>query len=97
MSEVGNDSKTGLVRSEVDFGIVEENILDIAGFTVEKYESRNDTTLPPQVRQEVIRKIQDALWGKVEELRFLRQQVLEMFFNKAEVTLNEVVAKKKRA
>ena len=97
MSEVSNDSRIGQVRSEVDFRIVEENILDIAGFTVEKYESSNDTTLPPQVRREVIQKIQDALWGKVEELRFLRQQVLEMFFNKAEVTLNEVVIKKKQA
>ncbi len=97
MSEVINDSKIGQVRSEVDFRIVEENILDIAGFTVEKYESSNDTTLSPQVRREVIQEIQDALWGKVEELRFLRQQLLEMFFNKAEVTLNEVVIKKKQA
>ena len=94
MSDVSNEEKIGQVRSAVDFNIVGENILDIADFTVEKYEFRTDSTLSPETREEAVEKIKDALWKKVEELRLQRKQILEQMFSLADETLNEVVDKK---
>ena len=94
MSNSSNEEKIGQVRSSVDFNVVGDNILDIADFTVEKYEFRTDSTLSPEMREEAVEKIKDALWKKVEELRLRRKQILEMMFNLAEVTLSEVVEKK---
>ena len=94
MSDVSNEEKTGQLRSSVDFNVVGDNILDIADFTVEKYEFRTDSTLSPEVREEAVEKIKDALWTRVEELRMRRKQILEMMFNLADVTLHEVVEKK---
>lgn len=48
-SEVGEKILT--VRYAVDFNIVGDNISDIAEFTVEKYEFKNDTTLSPETRE----------------------------------------------
>ena len=94
MSDPSNEEKIGQVRSSVDFNVVGDNILDIADFTVEKYEFRTDSTLSPEMRAEATEKIKDALWKKVEELRLRRKQILEMMFNLADETLNEVVEKK---
>lgn len=94
MSNPSNEDKIGQVRSSVDFNVVGDNILDIADFTVEKHEFRTDSTLSPEMREEAVEKIKEALWKKVEELRMRRKQILEMMFNLAEVTLNEVVEKK---
>ena len=94
MSDINNEKKIGQVRSSVDFNVVGENILDIADFTVEKYEFRTDSTLSPEMRAEAVEKIKDALWNRVEEMRLRRKQILETMFNLAEVTLNEVVNKK---
>ena len=94
MSNVNNEEKIGQVRSSVDFNIVGENILEIADFTVEKYEFRTDNTLSPELRAEAVEQIKDALWKRIEEMRLRRKQILEQMFNLAEVTLNEVVDKK---
>lgn len=94
MSDPSNDEKMAQVRSSVDFNVVGDNILDIADFTVEKYEFRTDTTLSPEQRSEAVETIKDALWKKVEELRMRRKQILEMMFNLADETLEEVVGKK---
>ena len=94
MSDSSNEEKIGQVRSSVDFNVVGDNILDIADFTVEKYEFRSDTTLSPETRGEAVEKIKDALWKQVEELRLRRKQILEQMFNLADETLNEVVDKK---
>ena len=94
MNNPNNEEKIGQVRSSVDFNVVGDNILDIADFTVEKYEFRTDSTLSPEMRTEAIEKIKEALWKKVEELRLRRKQILEMMFNLADETLNEVVEKK---
>ncbi len=94
MSEVNNEDKIGQVRSSVDFNVVGDNILDIAEFTVEKYEFRTDSTLSSEVRAEAVEKIKDTLWKRVEEMRMRRKQVLEMMFNLADVALHEVVDKK---
>lgn len=94
MSDVNNEEKIGQIRSSVDLNILGENILDIADFTVEKYEFRTDSTLSPEMRAEAVEKIKDALWKRVEEMRLRRKQILEQIFNLADETLNEVVDKK---
>lgn len=94
MSDVNNEEKMGQIRRSVDLNVLGDNILDIADFTVEKYEFRTDSTLSPEMRAEAVEKIKDALWKRVEEIRLRRKQILEMMFNLAEVTLNEVVDKK---
>ncbi len=94
MSDINNEKKIGQIRSSVDLNVLGENILDIADFTVEKYEFRTDSTLSPEIRAEAVEKIKEALWNRVEEMRLRRKQILETIFNLAEETLNEVVDKK---
>lgn len=94
MSDINSEEKIGQIRSSVDLNVLGDNILDIADFTVEKYEFRTDCTLSPEMRAEAVEKIKDALWKRVEEMRLRRKQILETMFNLAEVTLNEVVDKK---
>ena len=94
MSDISNEDKIGQIRRSVDLNVLGDNILDIADFTVEKYEFRTDNTLSPEMRAEAVEQIKDALWKRVEEMRLRRKQILETMFNLAEVTLNEVVNKK---
>ena len=87
-------SRAGMVRSAYDVGIVEDNIQDIADFTLEKYEYANSKTLSPRLRRDAVNKIRDALWKRIEELRMQRKQILEDMFSSAEKILEEVVSKK---
>lgn len=93
MSEGSNDEKLVTIKNSIDFGIVEDNILDIADFTVEKYEFRNDTTLSPDVREAAISRIKDVLWQKVEAIKLRRQKILEDMFDSAQATLDDMVDK----
>ena len=43
MSDGGKEERLVTVKNAIDFSIVGDNILDIADFTVEKYEFRNDS------------------------------------------------------
>lgn len=94
MSNMDDNEKIMTVRSAVDFDIVGDNIQDIAEFTVEKYEFRNDSDLPDEIRKAAIAKINSALWQKVEELKLRRREILVSMFNTAEDTLNEVLDEK---
>ena len=49
---ISDQEKMGSVRSAVDLAIVGDNISDIAAFTLEKHEFKNDTTLSDEVRAE---------------------------------------------
>ena len=91
MNEPNREEKVMSVRSSVDFDIVADNMLDIAEFTVEKYEFRNDTTLSDEVRQDALAQIRDALWQKIEDMKKRRKQILEEMFNLAEKTLDDVM------
>ena len=91
MNEPNREEKVMSVRSSVDFDIVADNMLDIAEFTVEKYEFRNDLTLSDEVRQDALAQIRDALWQKIENIRKRRKQYLEEMFNLAEKTLDDVM------
>ena len=93
MSDVGKEEKLVTIKNSIDFSIVGDNILDIADFTVEKYEFGNDSTLAPEVREEAIERIKDVLWQKVEAIKLRRQRILEDMFNTAQATLEDVVNK----
>ncbi len=81
------------VKSAVNFDIVGENIRDIANFTIEKFEYKNDRTLSLQTREAAISEITNSLWQFVERLRKRRQKILEEMFDSAEAALDEVLAK----
>ncbi len=81
------------VKIAVNFDIVGENIRDIANFTIEKFEYKNDRTLSLQTREAAISEITNSLWQFVERLRNRRQKILEEMFSSAEAALNEVLAK----
>jgi len=93
MSDGGKEERLVTVKNAIDFSIVGDNILDIADFTVEKYEFRNDSALAPEVREEAVERIKDVLWQKVEALKLRRQRILEDMFNTAQATLEDVVNK----
>lgn len=88
-SEVGEKILT--VRYAVDFNIVGDNISDIAEFTVEKYEFKNDTTLSPEMREKALKEITDVLWRQVEQLKQQHRRVLAQMFDAAETALEEAV------
>ncbi len=92
---VSDQEKMGSVKSAVDLTIVGDNISDIADFTLEKYEFKNDTSLSSEVREEGATKIKDALWQRVEELKKRRMQILAEMFTLAEKALEEVINKGK--
>ena len=93
MSDVRTEERLVTIKNSIDFSIVGDNILDIADFTVEKYEFSNDTTLAPEVREEAVSRIKDVLWQKVEAIKLRRQKILEDMFSTAQATLDDVVDK----
>ncbi len=90
-----DEEKIGSVRSAVDLAIVGDNISDIAAFTLEKHEFKNDTTLSAELREAGDTKIKEVLWKRVEELKKRRMQILAEMFTLAETTLQEVLDKGK--
>lgn len=92
---MNEEEKIGLVRSAVDLTIVGDNIDDIANFTVEKHEFKNDTSLSPETREEGIARIREVLWDRMEVLKKRRMQILAEMFTLAETTLDEVINKGK--
>lgn len=85
----------GFVRSAYDIGVVEDNIQDIADFTIEKYEFANSRTLSRAIRGEIAENIRAVLWARIRELRLQRKQILEDMFNSAEEILAKAVSKEK--
>ena len=92
---VSDDEKIGSIKSAVDLAIVGDNISDIADFTLEKYEFKNDTTLSSEVREEGVAKVKEELWKRVEQLKKRRMQILAEMFTLAEKTLEGVINKGK--
>lgn len=85
------EAAAGALRSEIDFDIVGDNLKDIAGFTLDKYEYINDCTLPPQTRQKAMARINDALWRCVEQSKRERLLLLQRMFVAAADALEETV------
>ena len=81
------------VKRAINFDIVGENIRDIANFTIEKYEYKNDRTLSLQARETAIAAITNSLWRFVERLRKRRHKILEEMFSSADKALDEVISK----
>ena len=94
MGNSGVEAKILTVRNAVDFNIVGDNISDIAEFTVEKYEFKNDTTLSPELRDKAMKEISDVLWRQVEQLKQQQRRVLARMFDAAESALEDVVGEK---
>ena len=90
-----DEEKIGSVKSAVDLAIVGDNISDIAAFTLEKHEFKNDTTLSAELREAGDARIKEVLWQRVEELKKRRMQILAEMFTLAETTLDEVISKGK--
>nr|AGH13576.1 hypothetical protein [bacterium symbiont of Plakortis simplex pPS11G3] len=86
-----HEEKTITIRSAVDLNIVGENILDIAAFAIEKYQFQHDTEISPEGREEAARRIRDALWERVKEMRAKRQQWLHLMFETADRVVKEFV------
>lgn len=80
-----------VLRGEIDFDVVGDNLKDIAGFTIEKYEYINECTLSAEMREEALVRINDALWQRVEQLKRQRMLVLKEMFVAASRALDEVV------
>lgn len=84
-------AETGTLQNEIDFDIVGDNLKDIAGFTLEKYEYINDCTLSRETRQEALARINDALWQCVEQSKRERLSLLQRMFTAASNALEGVV------
>ena len=89
-----DEEKIGSMQSAVDMQIIGDNISDIAEFTIDKYEFRNDNTLSSDVRKKAAARIEEALWERVNELHLLRKQYLAGLFSLADEKLSEVVDKR---
>ena len=83
------------VKEAVDYVIVGDNIEDITGFTIEKFEFTNDTVLSAEVRDAATSRIKEVLWQEIERLKLHRKMLLEKMFNDAEKTLKEVIDENK--
>ena len=94
MSNTDDNQKIMSVRNSIDFDIVGDNIQDMAEFTIEKHEFKNDITLSAEIREEAIAKINEVLWQQIEEMKLRRREVLVRMFNAAEDKLNEVLDEK---
>ena len=92
--EPKTEEKMATLRSVVDYDILGSNVQEIADFTVEKYEFRNNTTLSAEMREEGVAKIKDALWQRIEVWKQRREQIRKALFDAAEEALTEVVDKK---
>lgn len=104
MSESSNDqpqtdaTTPALKRAiSVDASIMGDNVLDIANFTIAKYEFEN-ADLSPEVREEAINRMKDAMWQRIEqakrELERRRREGLKEMFALADKTLREVISRK---
>lgn len=87
-----SETEPGTLRNEIDFDIVGDNLKDIAGFTLEKYEYVNDCTLSQATRQRALTRINDALWQCVEQSKRERLLLLQRMFAAADDALDETVA-----
>lgn len=80
------------MRNAVDFGIVGDNILDIADFAIEKHEFTSGTTLSEEAREEAVEQVRDALWEMVKAFRNRRKEMRKKLFDAADDAVRDYVA-----
>ena len=85
------DADAGVLSEPIDFDIVGDNLKDIAGFTIEKYEYINDCKLSPEARRDALVRINAALWRRVEQSKRERLTILKTMFTAASEALDSVV------
>ena len=91
MSDAAREERVVAIKKSIDYSIVADNVVEIADFTVEKYEFKSGRTLDPEVRERALARINDALWQRIEALKARRQKHLEEMFSTAQAALDEVV------
>jgi len=72
------------MRNAVDFGVVGDNILDIADFAIEKYEVTSGKPLSEEARDEAVERVRDALWEMVKAFRNRRREWRKKLFDTAD-------------
>lgn len=80
------------MRNAINFAVVSENIADITGYTIEKYEYDNED-IPFVLRAKVDAEIKAVLWQQVEVMKERRKKALAEMFRKAAATLEDVLGR----
>lgn len=78
----------------LDLSIMGDNVEDMAGFTLAKYEFQHPQ-LSPERRVEALARMKAALWERIEQakrdIERRRKEVLSEMFQIAEKTLHDMV------
>ena len=80
------------MRNAINFAVVGDNIADIAGYTIEKYEYDNED-IPLDLRAKVDAEIKAVLWQRVEVMKERRKKALAEMFQRAAATLEDMLGK----
>ncbi len=72
------------MRDAIDFGIVGDNILDIADFAIEKYEFTSGKALSGKARDDAVERVREALWEMVKAFRNRRKEWRKRLFDAAD-------------
>lgn len=80
------------MREAVDFGIVGDNILDIADFAIEKYEFTSGKPLSEEAREAAVERVREALWEMVKAFRNRRKEWRKRLFDAADDAVRSSVA-----
>ena len=91
MTEDDHYKKFQTLKPAINFDVVSDNLLDLAEFTVEKYEFDNQVVFSDEDRKSYIAQLKDLLWLEVEELKKRRGQILNELFETAEKSMKDFI------
>ena len=75
------------VNTEIDFGVLKDNIADITAYTIAKYEYSKGVTLASAAKSKASREVHEELWKIAERMKKYRAQIIAEMFEAAEDTL----------
>lgn len=84
MSKAEPSGRIVQVKKAVDFNIVAENVREIAGFAIAKYEFMHGVELDDALREEATAKIRRAMWRVVESRKSRRMAIWQELFDTAD-------------
>ncbi len=79
------------LRESINEGVLNDNLEDIAAYTVEKHTFLDETPLSPEQSEEARKFVLNALWQTVQERRKRRLKLLEACFKMADKILHEEI------
>ncbi len=91
MTEDDRDKKFQKLKPAVNFDVVSDNLLELAEFTVEKYEFDNQVVFSDEARKAYVAQLKDLLWLEVEELKKRRGRILNELFETAEKSMKDFI------